>query len=146
MTTHPLLRRAVLVAAIPFAAMSFAASAETTKFTATLSGAAEVPANTSGGSGALDATFDSATNALSWQVTYTGLSGAATAAHIHGPAMPGANAGVVLPFANPVSPISGKTTLTAPQAADLMAGKWYVNVHTAAHPGGEIRGQLMAAK
>jgi hypothetical protein len=57
--------------------------------------------------------------------------------------MPGANAGVVVPFANPVSPVEGKATLTAPQVADLMAGKWYANVHTAANPGGEIRGQLM---
>jgi len=40
------------------------------------------------------------------------------------------------------SPASGKATLTAPQIADLEAGKWYVNVHTAANPGGEIRGQV----
>jgi hypothetical protein len=64
-------------------------------------------------------------------------------AHFHGPAAAGANAGVVLPFANPASPIEGQATLTPAQAADLSAGKWYANVHTAANPGGEIRGQML---
>jgi hypothetical protein len=65
-------------------------------------------------------------------------------AHIHGPAAVGANAGVVVPFKAPVtSPITGTATLTDAQMADLEAGKYYANVHTAANPGGEIRGQLM---
>jgi hypothetical protein len=71
------------------------------------------------------------------------LSGDATAAHFHGPATPGVNAGVTVPMKAPLtSPITGEATLTPEQAADLMAGKWYFNVHTAANPGGEIRGQL----
>jgi hypothetical protein len=65
------------------------------------------------------------------------------AAHIHGPAEPGANAPPVVPFANAASPITGTATLTDVQAADLAAGKWYVNVHTAANRGGEIRGQIV---
>ena len=69
---------------------------------------------------------------------------AGVAAHIHGPAEPGANAPPVVPFANAASPISGTATLTDAQAADLMAGKYYVNVHTAANRGGEIRGQIVA--
>ena len=64
-------------------------------------------------------------------------------AHFHGPAMPGANAGVAVPFPNAASPAAGETILTPVQVNDLMAGKWYVNVHTAANPGGEIRGQVM---
>lgn len=72
-----------------------------------------------------------------------GLSGPATAAHFHGPASAGANAGVVVPFANAASPIEGQATITAAQAADLMAGRWYANIHTAANPGGEIRGQML---
>jgi hypothetical protein len=140
-----LLRRSLLAAilAMTSTAPLLASAADTATFTATLSGAAEVPANTAAGSGSLEATLDKATNQLTWKMTYIGLTGPATGAHFHGPAMPGANAGVVVPFANPVSPVEGKATLTAPQVADLMAGKWYANVHTAANPGGEIRGQLM---
>ena len=107
------------------------------------SGAAEVPANTASGSGSLEATLDKATSVLKWRVTYTGLSGPATMAHFHGPAMPGANAGVVVPFPSAASPAEGSATLTPAQVTDLMAGKWYVNVHTAQNPGGEIRGQVL---
>jgi hypothetical protein len=111
---------------------------------ATLSSAAEVPPNTSAGTGSLEATLDKSSNVLRWKVTYSGLSGPATMAHLHGPAMPGANAGVAVPFASAESPIQGEATLNSLQIADLIAGKWYVNVHTAANPGGEIRGQVMA--
>ena len=93
--------------------------------------------------GEVDATLDTATNKLVYTVPYMGLSGDATAAHFHGPAAVGVNAGVVVPIKGALaSPIHGETTLTAEQAADLMAGKWYFNVHTAANPGGEVRGQL----
>lgn len=120
-----------------------AARAETVTFNARLDGAAEVPAKTTAGKGDAMATLDTATKILTYTVTYSDLSGPATAAHIHGPAAPGANAGVVVPFAAPVtSPIKGTATLTDAQVADLMAGKYYANVHTAANPGGEIRGQL----
>jgi hypothetical protein len=115
----------------------------TQTFRATLSSAAEVPANASPGSGSLEATFDKASGVLRWKVTYTGLTGPATMAHFHGPAMPGANAGVVVPFPSAASPAEGSATLTPAQAADLVAGKWYVNVHTAQNPGGEIRGQVL---
>ena len=71
------------------------------------------------------------------------MTGPVTAGHFHGPAAAGANAGVVVPFAGSLaSPITGSATLTDPQIADLKAGKWYVNLHTAANPGGEIRGQV----
>jgi hypothetical protein len=111
---------------------------------ATLSGAAEVPTNTSAGSGTLAASYDKSSGVLRWKVTYAGLSGPATMAHFHGPAMPGSNAGVAVPFPSAASPAEGQATLTPAQAADLLAGKWYVNVHTAQHPGGEIRGQVLA--
>ena len=106
-----------------------------------LTGAQEVPPVATGGTGTADTTFDKSTNVLTWTVTYSGLSGPVTAGHLHGPAMPGANAGVVVPFTGDLSsPIRGKATLTAAQAADLTAGRWYVNLHTAKHPVGEIRG------
>jgi hypothetical protein len=107
-----------------------------------LTGAQEVPPVTTAGTGTLDATYDKSSHKLAYTVTYSGLSGPATAAHFHGPAAPGANAGVVIPFANPASPIHGEAMLTDAQAADLLAGRWYVNVHTRAHPGGEIRSQV----
>ena len=110
---------------------------------ATLSGASEVPANTSTGKGAADIDYDAATKKMSWKLTYSGLTGPATAAHFHGPAEAGKNAGVALAIPNATSsPTEGSATLTDAQAADLTAGKYYINIHTAANPGGEIRGQV----
>ena len=125
--------------------VSGAAQAETKTFKATLSGASEVPPTTSAGTGAATATLDTATGKLVWDVTYSGLTGPALAAHIHGPSDPGQNAGVAVPLKVTPSPIKGSKVLTAAQMADLEAGKYYVNIHTAANKGGEIRGQLQPA-
>ncbi len=111
--------------------------------TARLSGANEVPAASSNGSGTLSANLDKKTSVLTWTVTYSGLSGPATAGHFHGPAQMGQNAGVALPFTGSLeSPIRGTATLTPAQMDAVMNGNWYVNLHTAANPGGEIRGQV----
>ena len=110
---------------------------------ATLSGAAEVPPNTSAGMGQLQAEFDKATKTLRYTLRYSGLSGPVKAAHFHGPADAGKNAGVALGINNAGdSPVQGSAVLTTEQAADLLAGKWYVNLHTAANPSGELRGQV----
>jgi hypothetical protein len=98
---------------------------------------------TSTGAGKGVFTYDPATLVLTYSIEYTGLTGPAAAAHIHGPAEAGANAGVVVPFTSAASPITGTATLTEAQAAELLAGKYYVNVHTAANRGGEIRGQIL---
>ncbi len=144
MITLPnILRTTLLASTIAFAGCSMTPMASNTaRFGATLSGSAEVPAVNTAGSGNLEATLDKGSNVLRWKLTYSGLSGPATAGHFHGPAMAGANAGVVVPFTTATSPIEGQATLTPAQIADLMAGKWYANVHTAAQPGGEIRGQV----
>jgi hypothetical protein len=94
----------------------------------------------------VEAKYDTTSKKLAWTVTYSGLTGEATAAHFHGPAKAGMNAGPVVTLSGSLtSPIKGEATLTGPQAADLEAGLWYLNVHTAKHPPGEIRGQLMRA-
>jgi hypothetical protein len=104
------------------------------------------PGIASSGKGMATASLDTTSKTLTWNVDYSGLSGPATAAHIHGPADPGANAGIVVPFSgNLTSPIKGSATLTDAQIAQLEAGKWYVNIHTEANKPGEIRGQLVRA-
>ncbi|MDN4988191.1 CHRD domain-containing protein [Bradyrhizobium arachidis] len=119
-----------------------AARAEVVKLQAELKGSNEVPPNASSGSGKAEATFDTDTKVLTYTVTYTGLTGPALGAHFHGPGEAGKNAGIALPFKSAQSPIQGTATLTEAQAADLLAGKWYANIHTAANPGGELRGQM----
>ena len=124
-------------------AIAFAGPAFAEKMKATLDGASEVPPNTSAGKGTADIDYDAASKKLTWKLTYSGLSGPATAAHFHGPAEAGKDAGVAVAIPNATSsPTEGSATLTDAQAADLLAGKYYVNVHTAANPGGEIRGQV----
>jgi len=119
------------------------ARAEVVKLQADLKGSNEVPPNSSSGSGKAEAAFDTQTKVLTYTVTYAGLTGPAMGAHFHGPGEAGKNAGIALPFKTVQSPIQGSATLTDAQAADLLAGKWYANIHTAANPGGELRGQMM---
>ncbi|MBL0245112.1 MAG: CHRD domain-containing protein [Rhodoferax sp.] len=141
-----LLISSVIAATLGLTACGSAMMGNTTAISAKLSSANEVPANSSAGTGMLDASFNKDTSVLTWTVTYSGMTGPVTAGHFHGPAMAGTNAGVALGFSGSMdSPIKGSATLTAAQAADLLAGKWYVNLHTAANKGGEIRGQATVA-
>jgi hypothetical protein len=140
--------RWIAAGAVALAMFAGAAGAKTLHFGATLKGASEVPAHDVKGTGKVTASLDTATKAFSYKVTYAGLTGAATMAHFHGPAAAGVNAPPVVPV--PASalanPMAGTATLTDAQIADLEAGKWYFNIHTAANPGGEIRGQLAETK
>lgn len=139
-------RRIIGAAAFTIAtciALAAPARAEKTILKLNLTSASEVPPNDSAGKGTADVTYDSDSKVLTWKVTYSGLTGPATMAHFHGPAEPGKNAPVLVPFKDAASGAEGSATLTDAQAADLLAGKLYVNVHTAAHPGGEIRAQVV---
>ena len=119
------------------------AFAETVNLKGSLNASQSVPPTNSNGTGNLQATYDTATKQLTYTVTYSGLTGNATAAHFHGPADSDKTAGVVVPVQGSVaSPIKGTATLTDAQASDLLAGKWYFNIHTEANRPGEIRGQV----
>jgi hypothetical protein len=143
--TTPFLRftLAALTCAAAFA-LATPSMAAMVNLKAELKASNEVPPNSSKGTGEVTAAYDTASKKLSWKGTYSGLTGPATAAHFHA-GEPGKNGGVVVPIfqgAMAKSPFEGSKTLTAAQASDLMAGKWYVNIHTAANKGGEIRGQV----
>jgi len=95
-------------------------------------------------------TYDPERRLITWNLTYDGLSGPAMMAHFHGPAAQGRNGPPVITLseksATVSNPIEGQATLTAEQAQQLMAGEWYINVHTQVNPNGEIRGQVIPPK
>ena len=144
---YPLFRTLVLASTLGFVLAAAPAMAATEKFTADLTSTAVVPPAASTASGTADVTFDTASKMLTWTVTYKGLTGKPTAAHFHGPAAVGANAGPVVGLTGSLdSPIKGSFTLNDKQASELEAGMWYLNVHTSKYADGEIRGQVVKAK
>jgi len=142
------LLRHSLLAALAFAAIAAAAPAyaDMVKYKTDLTGPGEVPPTTSKGTGSIEATYDTATKMLTWSGSYSGLTGPETAAHFHGPAAVGKNAGVLVPVDAKESPFKGSATLTDEQAKDFADGMIYFNIHTAANKGGEIRGQMTMEK
>ena len=139
-------RRLVILAgcSVLMAGPAFAA---TETFHATLTAGAEVPPTKSTGSGDATVSLDTATHEITYDVKFSGFSSDATAAHIHGPAEAGKNAGVLVPLGSaPKSPIHGTAKLTAEQEQALTSGMTYVNIHSKNNPGGAIRGQLTAVK
>jgi CHRD domain len=144
-------RRIVILAVCSTAVFAWAATTKAAPeaFKVALTGAQQVPPVETAGSGAADLTYDPATRMLTWSVSYTGLSGPATMAHFHvgGEGKNGPVAIWISKQGSPTeSPIKGEATLTPEQAQQFAAGGWYVNVHTQAHPAGEIRGQAMPPK
>src|SRR5437660_12517379 len=115
---HTLIRSGMIgLALAAFIGTGPAALAEVVNYKAALA----AQGNDSKGTGNAEVDYDTTTKMLTWTVTYDGLTGPATAAHFHGPAAPGANAGVALLIGNnPTSPAKGMATLTDAQAADLM--------------------------
>jgi hypothetical protein len=139
MTFNP--RKLILgVAAVAALFAAPAAQAEMMKFTAALTGASEVPQVDSVATGTAEVTLDTEAKTVSWVYTVDGLSGPMTASHIHGPASPTEAAGPVIDTG--ADTLEGSAPITDEQAADLTAGKYYVNFHSEKYPDGEIRGQL----
>jgi hypothetical protein len=132
-----------------------AANAQVLDWTAMLNGAQEVPPVATPGTGTGMGTFNMATNLLTWTVTWQNLTAPAFAGHFHGPALPGAVAGIRVEIPG-VTGVAGSTAgsamLTDAQRTELLSGLWYINIHTRSdnpwHPGfpsGEIRGQVVVA-
>jgi hypothetical protein len=143
--TSTFLRSSLAALAFSVALSAVPAQAATVNLKADHSPKKEVPPGDGAGAGSVTASFDTASKMLSWKGTYSGLSGPPTAAHIHS-GEAGKNGGVAVPLftgATAKSPFEGSATLTDAQAADLLAGKLYVNIHTDAHKAGEVRGQLL---
>ncbi len=147
-------------AAIALAALPLAANAITVQFNANLGGANEVPPNAATGTGIASLLYDDQDTLLTTDDTYDfllgalALTGVATAFHIHAPAPASANGPVVVNLNSSLFTslnVGGNLVvlgndIAAPNASflsNLSAGLAYVNVHTSAFPGGEIRGQLL---
>lgn len=132
-------------------------------FRATMSGASEVPANTTTGTGLFTATLDTVTNVFTYDIIFSGLTTPVNNGHIHGPAAVGVNAGTTINFntlagstfsfnqqsgsAHGQVTLNAATQITATVNGDslrklLFAGLTYANIHTTQNAGGEIRGQI----
>ena len=117
---------------------------ELAAFSARLDGGSAVPPAASAGQGELVAVLNRNTGLLQWRLSFSGLSGPVRGGHFHSPGMAGEVADPVLSLGRTVlSPSEGRAMLTPRQRASLLAGQWYVNLRTARHPEGELRGQLI---
>jgi hypothetical protein len=150
-----MLRQAVVaLAGIACAGVMSVAQAAPMSFSVPLNGSEQVPPVQTKGTGDAKLTYNPDTRVLTWNVRYNDLSSQVTMAHFHGPAKEGANAKPVIWMTKkgqattlPTSgDITGEATLTQDEAKDLVAGQYYINVHTKEHPDGEIRGQVMPPK
>ena len=135
----------VLVIAVVMAAVAGTANAATINLFANMDGpSANAGAGTgSPGIGTGVITLDTATNLLTWNISWSGLLGTPTLMHFHGPALPNQNAGVQVGTGVAGPPVIGNAVINATQEADLLAGLWYLNLHTTQFGGGEIRGQVV---
>lgn len=127
------------------------ANAEVLNWTATLDQAQEVDkaAPAPDAKGTAEGTLDTDSGALTWTVTYSGLSADPTGMHLHGPAAMGADAPVVVNIGDMsglASPSTGSTTLAPEGIKQVDDGMWYINIHTPSNPKGEIRGQVTISK
>lgn len=111
------------------------------QYTATIDGKSEKPASTTSTAvGAFNGRLDETTRTLSYTVTYSGMT--PTMGHLHRVTNPDGTGGVEVPFPSLTSPIVGSTTLTQAKMDSLKNGFFYANLHSAAYPNGEIRGDI----
>jgi hypothetical protein len=138
----PRFLRVLIVSAMSALGLGGSAAATIFQRVALLTGDQEVPPNASTAVGSARFEVDTCANTLRYRIAYSCLTSAETAAHIHGPAGPGVNAGVVhpLPAGNPKV---GVWNYPEAAEADILSGRMYVNIHTTMFPGGEIRGQIV---
>ncbi|VFU08879.1 CHRD domain-containing protein [Methylocella tundrae] len=146
-----ILRRVLFVAAaLSGLAWGAVASAAPMSISVPLTGAEQVPPVQTSGKGTAQLTYDPDTRVVTWTVEFSELSGPATMAHFHGPAMAGKNAPPTIWLTKKGSmadsPIKGEATLMPEQAQEFTSGQWYINVHTEKNPDGEIRGQVSPPK
>jgi hypothetical protein len=125
---------AIAVAAFALALVVSGGTVEATEFTTNVTMTA-----------AKAVTFNSTTNLLSWNLSWSGTQAPVNVAHFHGPAPQGVPAGVEVTIPDITSPSVGSAVITAAQANMLMSDLMYVNFHTAHSPAGEIRGQVFMA-
>jgi len=143
---------ALVALLVPGAFSGVAGAAGTSIFTTSLNGLAEHPGVVTAATGDAQIVINPAGTAITYTITYVNMSGPVAAAHIHFGGVD-ANGPVMLPFMAGPSPMHGTLTAASfqstPQASTFAAairairsGNAYVNLHTAAHPSGEARGQL----
>src|SRR5262245_55647130 len=136
-TMRPRILQIILVV-VALCAASFAQAAHYSA-SVTLNGANEVPPNGSTSTGQCGVSIDTNANTLTYHLTYTAFGTPETAAHIHGFAPPGMNAGVIVPIPAGTTK-DGVWNYLEAQEPNILAGLTYFNVHSMAFPGGEIRG------
>lgn len=115
------------------------------RFRALLSADEQSAPTESPGTGVAEFVLDRPTQRFEWKVTFSNMTSAATAAHVHGPQAPGGNAGVLFDLApdGVSSPLEGSVVLNDGELEYLLTGRMYVNIHSTSYPPGELRGQVM---
>jgi hypothetical protein len=140
-------KTAWLIAVLTLALTTGIAAAQTT-YHANLYGGAEAPPSSSLGTGSASLLLNAAQDQITVNMTWSGLDGNASAAHIHAPGVIGVNGPIIFVLSSVPAATSGTIPqqsfgVSTTQVGYLQSGKFYINIHSAAHPGGEIRGQFL---
>ncbi len=142
-----MLVRIAIIAVVLLCFFAPSVQANLITFEAFLTGSGETPPNASPATGFGIVVFNDVLDSITVDLSWSGLTAPATAAHIHGPGAPGTNAPVIFPFSGVPAATAGAIpeqtfAINPTQIGYLETGVLYLNVHTSTFPGGEIRGQL----